>query len=62
MQRVMSLALLAITVLTAGCAANHNSVQTVTVPPMIGQAKTGAEKVRLDQLHLLAEQDAAKRR
>ena len=29
-------------------------------PPMIGQAQTGAERVRLDQMHLMAVEDGAK--
>ena len=54
----------AVMVIATGCASpNGPSSRTrPEPPPMLGQAKTGTERVRLDQIQMMAAEDGAGRR
>lgn len=60
--RTKLMALLVIATIASGCGGSRSRVRTVAPPPMIGQAKTGAERVRLNQMHMMAAEDGATRR
>ena len=53
------LALAVVLAVGSGCASHYpaRQVSRPNPPPMIGQAKTGAERVRFDQMHMMAAED-----